>query len=140
MKRILFVAALAVALPAEAQIYKCQEGDKTIYSQMPCGPAPQTLDIKRSSPRPGSFEETQARRDDYIRSKPGLSELVAIAIRAGVAIPGMTEEQVLVSMGEPADRNLTQTAHMSRWQWVYRYPSGRQHYVYLERGVVVATN
>lgn len=140
MKAAALAVVLIVALPAQAQVYKCQDGGSTVYSQVPCGAAAQALDIKRHTPRPGSLEEKLAKREAYIRANPGLSHLVQIAIRAGVVTPGMTEEQALLSLGEPDDRNLTQTQHSSRWQWVYRRASGKQHYVYIENGIVVGTN
>jgi len=144
--RFAVVAGLAAALLpwascAQAQVYKCVDGGKTVYSEAPCGPKAQALDIQNNpKPRPGSFAEAQARREDYLRANPGTPDLFRHAIQGGVAIPGMTEAQVLAAMGEPVGRNLTQTATISRWQWVYRYPSGKQHYVYLENGIVVATN
>lgn len=140
MMRWLIVMLLATAVPAHAQIYKCQEGGRTVYAQTPCSTSAEVLNIKRSPPRPGSFEEVVVRREDYVKDHPGLSEVVKGAILGGVAIPGMTEEQALVALGPPVDRNLTQTATMSRWQWVYRWPSGKQYYIYIENGVVVATN
>lgn len=142
MKTAMIAVALSLlcSAAAQAQVFKCVEGGKTVYSQEPCSTKAQELDIKRSTPRPGSFAETQAGREDYIRSNPNLSETVKGAIRGGVAIPGMTEEQVLAAMGPPIRRNLTQTASTSMWQWVFRYGSGRQHYVYFEGGIVVATN
>ncbi|KAI5914592.1 DUF4124 domain-containing protein [Thauera sp. 2A1] len=140
MRAMALLWGLLIGGMAQAQVYKCVEGGKTVYSQEPCGTKPQTLDIQRSTPRPGSFAETQSKREDYIRANPGLSETVKGAIRGGVAVPGMTEDQVIAAMGAPLRRNLTQTASVSMWQWVYRYGSGRQHYVYIENGLVVATN
>lgn len=135
------LVSLLASVGAHAQVYKCVDGGKTVYSQAPCGPKAQTLDIQhKAKPRPGSFAEAQARREDYLRANPGTPDLFRHAIQGGVAIPGMTREQVLAAMGEPIDRNLTQTASTSLAQWVYRYPSGKQHYVYFENGVVVATN
>lgn len=133
------VTALAIA-PAQAQVFKCQEGGRTVYSQEPCGRSAATLDIKRHTPRPGSFEAAQARRDEYIRAHPGMPDLTKIAISAGVVTPGMTEAQALASMGPPDGRNLTQTMRTSRWQWVYRRGSAKAQYVYIEDGVVVGTN
>ncbi|NMG48274.1 DUF4124 domain-containing protein [Azoarcus communis] len=138
-----FVAACSVfvlASAGHAQVYKCQDGGRTVYSQEPCPTSGKKLDIQSASPRVGSLAERQAMQERYIQANPGLPDTVKSAIRGFVAIPGMTEEQVLLALGNPVDRNLTQTAQSSTWQWVYRYPSGKQHYVYIENGVVVATN
>ncbi|MCC4116371.1 DUF4124 domain-containing protein [Aromatoleum toluclasticum] len=36
MKRLMILAALFAASVAQAQVYKCQEGGKTVFSDMPC--------------------------------------------------------------------------------------------------------
>ena len=36
LKRTIFALALAFSAPGFAQIYKCQEGGKTVYSDKPC--------------------------------------------------------------------------------------------------------
>mgnify|MGYP001352893322 CR=1 FL=1 len=140
MKAVIILSLLALALPAQAQVYKCTEGGKTVYSQMPCGKEEKVLDIKRSVPRPGSYEAKLEDREEYIRNNPGISEVHQAAIRAGVAIPGMSAEHVIAAMGEPARKNLTQTLHGSRWQWVYGTDIRYTRYVYIEDDVVVATN
>jgi hypothetical protein len=137
---VLAVALGAAAAPSSAQIYKCQENGRVVYSQQPCSESPQVLDIRRSSPRPGSFQAGMERREDYVKKFSDMPDHIRTAIVYGVAIPGMTEDQVLVAKGEPARRNLTQTLRMSRWQWVYRGAGGRETYVYIEDGIVVATN
>lgn len=141
LRTIVLFVGLVTSGMAHAQVFKCVEGGKTVYSQEPCGTNSQTLDIRyRSKPPAGSLAEAKERRADYLSANPDTPDLIRIAIQAGVATPGMTEAQVIASMGEPIRRNLTQTARTSRWQFVYRYGSGRQHYVYLENGVVIATN
>lgn len=141
MKRAIITAiALGLSVPVMAQVYKCNEGGKVVYSQMPCGNDHKVLDIRRSSPRPGSFEAEVERRTEYVRKNPGILEPYQVAIKMGVVIPGMTEEQALVSMGRPSRMNLTQTLNGSRWQWVYESPGGGMKFVYIENGLVVATN
>jgi uncharacterized protein DUF4124 len=46
----LALAAFAISLPAHAQVYKCVEGGRTIYSQAPCAANSQSTTIRRSGP------------------------------------------------------------------------------------------
>jgi len=46
----LALAALAAALPAYAQVYKCVEGARTVYSQTPCPANSQSITINRNAP------------------------------------------------------------------------------------------
>ena len=142
MRRLIHVAAMLVPLAAFGQVYKCEEGGKVVYSQQPCGQSAKELDIRDTMPSAltGRFADDERRRTDYLARNPGLSDTVATAIKAGVVVPGMTEDQVIASMGEPIRRNLSQTAASSMFQWVYLWPSGKQRFVYFEDGVVVATN
>ncbi|QDF95175.1 hypothetical protein CJ010_00715 [Azoarcus sp. DD4] len=57
MKHILFVAALAAALPAHAQVFKCQEGGKTVFSDRPCHAEAKPLDVK---PAAGAYDPAAA--------------------------------------------------------------------------------
>lgn len=52
MKRTSFalIAVLATALPAYAQVYKCVDGGRTIYSQTPCPSSSTSTTISRSAP------------------------------------------------------------------------------------------
>lgn len=69
--KIIIVIALALALPAHAQVYKCTEGGKTVYSQTPC-PTSQSnlrprssgaaLDMRREIE--AEYERLQAERED----------------------------------------------------------------------------
>ena len=43
-------AVLATALPAHAQVYKCVDGGRTVYSQTPCPSSAQSTTITRSAP------------------------------------------------------------------------------------------
>lgn len=50
MKRPAIMLFLALALPVHAQVYKCTEGGKTVYSQTPCATDAQPLDLKVHQP------------------------------------------------------------------------------------------
>src|SRR5689334_11533348 len=44
------VVVLVAALPAHAQVYKCVEGARTVYSQTPCPANSQSITINRNAP------------------------------------------------------------------------------------------
>lgn len=50
MMRPLFVLLIAAAVPAHAQVYKCTEGGKTVYSQTPCAENATPMDLKVHQP------------------------------------------------------------------------------------------
>ena len=50
MMRPLFVLLIAAAMPAHAQVYKCTEGGKTVYSQTPCAENAKPMDLKVHQP------------------------------------------------------------------------------------------
>lgn len=50
MKRAVAIAVLLVASSAQAQVYKCTEGGKTVYSQTPCAGGDQPMDLKVHQP------------------------------------------------------------------------------------------
>lgn len=56
MKRAIIVIAFALALPAHAQVYKCAEGGKTVYSQTPCPSLGQSATRAAAVPRAVSAE------------------------------------------------------------------------------------
>lgn len=140
MKRTIFALLIAAGMPAHAQVYKCTEGGKTVYSQEPCAENAKILDIRRAPPRPGSLQEKMEQREAYIRANPGIPEVYQAAIRGGVVIPGMSAEQAIAAMGEPIKRNLTQTRYGSRWQWVYGTDIRYRRYLYIEDDIVVGSN
>jgi hypothetical protein len=62
MIRTLFALAglLAAAFPVHAQVYKCVEGSRTVYSQIPCPADSQSTTIRRtapSTPAPGTAKD-----------------------------------------------------------------------------------
>src|SRR5690606_40089280 len=70
----------------------------------------------------------QARRQAYVDAHPELPERTRELILSGGIHYGMTDEQVIASLGEPMKRNIL--GH-GREQWVY----GRQTYLYFKRSL-----
>lgn len=70
----------------------------------------------------------QARRQAYVDAHPELPERTRELILSGGIHYGMTDEQVIASLGEPMRRNIL--GH-GREQWVY----GRQTYLYFQRSL-----
>ena len=70
----------------------------------------------------------QARRQAYVDAHPELPERTRELILSGGIHYGMTDEQVIASLGEPMRRNIL--GH-GREQWVY----GRQTYLYFKRSL-----
>jgi hypothetical protein len=76
-RNLLALAALfAVALPAHAQVYKCVEGGRTIYSQTPCTSSSRATTISKtapSAPPPGdaksSGPQTAAEQEQAFRKR-----------------------------------------------------------------------
>lgn len=57
MKRMLLAALAVAALPAHAQVFKCQEGGKTVFSDRPCHAEAQPLKLK---PAGGEYDDDAA--------------------------------------------------------------------------------
>ncbi len=56
-RTLIALAAAFAALPASAQVYKCVEAGRTVYSQTPCAAGASSTTIRRdapSSPAPGA--------------------------------------------------------------------------------------
>lgn len=141
-KKIGFLIALMTMLfsqPGVAEVYRCKENGKTIYSGVPCGNNETKLEI--SSTRSGDrYSSDKERRRLFLLKNKDIKPVYRQAIEAGVVIPGMTEKQALASLGTPTKRNLSQGDRYSSWQWVYESPTGQRRYVYLANGIVTGTN
>lgn len=115
---------------------KCVDGSgRVIYTELSS-----CAEAFRAAPTPKYGNPAlNDRARSYLIKHPDINPAYKTAIELSLVIPGMTEEQVRASMGEPNQMNLTQTKYSSRWQWVYT-KNGRSKYVYLEDGVVTGTN
>lgn len=136
---ILLIAS-AFTTQAYADVFKCLDNGKVIYTDKPCPNAVKKIAVDPAPPTPKyGYQADRERAQAYIKKHPNLDPVHKAALEANVVIPGMTEEQVRASLGEPTRTNLTQTKTSSRWQWVYT-KNERSQYVYLEDGIVVGTN
>lgn len=59
MFKAIFLAVAAVCLPAHAQVYKCQEGGKTVFSDTPCRADAVPMDVK---PATGDYDPVDGMR------------------------------------------------------------------------------
>lgn len=74
LRAILLAVVSAVCLPAHAQVYKCQEGGKTVFSDRPCGAGAKVID---ASPATGEGDRSEynssaarlQRNTEYLREK-----------------------------------------------------------------------
>ncbi|MDR5868296.1 hypothetical protein [Halomonas koreensis] len=115
IKPALLLAATLLALPAQAQVYKCRIGDATLYQETPCPGASAPLDgggltiheapdysgfpdlrrddarpARRPASSPSHFQSSLTQRNARVR-----------AHARGEIIPGMTKGQVIAMLGEP---------------------------------------
>lgn len=124
---------------AGAEVFRCIENGKTVYSGTPCGKNAKKIEVSSSLMTSGYAQEKERRRI-FLAKNQDIKPVYRQAIEAGVVIPGMTEQQALASMGEPKTKNLSQGKNYSKWQWVYERPTGQRQYIYIENGVVVGSN
>lgn len=59
-------ALLVAALPAQAQVYKCQDGGKTVFSDRPCSADARAVDVR---PARGEFDAKAAAELDRQRAQ-----------------------------------------------------------------------
>jgi hypothetical protein len=79
-------------------------------------------------------------RIKYVDARPGLSPAVRSAIINQEVVIGMTEEEVVMSIGQPRDINRSTYSSGTTAQFVYedfsRYVRPKYTYVYFENGRV----
>jgi hypothetical protein len=69
----------------------------------------------------------QNRRESYIEEYPDLSPAVSQAVRDGMIVIGMTEDDVAASWGEPAGVSLTLDRETRIELWRYEAYPGWEH-------------
>lgn len=69
----------------------------------------------------------------------GWSERTCSAVLSHSIFVGMTADQVRASWGEPSETHDTTTAGARHEQWVYNRGEVDRQYVYLDNGIVTAT-
>src|SRR5574337_405170 len=158
MKSVALIAAMGAAIPAQADMYKCNEGGKVVYADQPCASNaervrvynnsnPSAEDAAAADAQLSRLRQQQAAEDaarDVARAAEGqrAADRLAYAGRAREAVQshrvfvGMTAEDARKSWGEPTKINRTITAGSTNEQWVYRRGPGAAQYLYVDDGVV----
>ena len=163
MMRYLLLGAIGFASigNVHAQIYRCDGPQGLVFSQIPCAPQAETLDLQhgykgdevsRGHSESLSLEqerhwrerEAEAERQREVRP-PQAREVTEedrtrwrnLAVSKRVAV-GMPEDFVRRAWGDPDRINRSLRSSGSSEQWVYRRDRGRAQYVYLEGGVVTS--
>lgn len=119
MKLILFAVAMLLSATAQAEVYRCVENGKQVFSDVPCSKDAEKLKV---SPAAGSGDETRS----WVNN--------AIAVRE-VRV-GMTDKEVIRSWGKLDRINKSISASGTHEQWVYYRGSARAQYVYVDNGIV----
>lgn len=71
---IVFVATMLVVASAQAQVFKCQEGGKTVFSDRPCGANASAVDVKPATGEYNALDGMRARS----RALDGEEELLRL--------------------------------------------------------------
>jgi len=143
MRAALLAAALMLCASAQAQVYKCKEGDKFVFSDVPCADGTKVS----TKPAAGSGDEmerykasidlqrmkSQLRQTDVERSN---ARRRATAVDERKVMTGMTADEVTASWGAPSRINRGLYAGKVQEQWIYDRKNGYMQYVYLENGIV----
>jgi len=123
MRQLAAAIAVAVALvghatTADAQVYRCDEGGRTVYSDKPCADPTRSVSVP-IAPRASEEPSVNLQRE---------ASLGRVAV-------GMTPTQVESAWGKPRSINTTTSTSGRTDQWVYRRSSGNA-YVYFRGGLV----
>lgn len=140
MKGILGLFVVFGVSVAHAQVYKCNEAGKVVYSERPCqGAGGKVLDIKARSERRWDQEERE-RKEAFFAANPNVDARTKAAVLAGRIFVGMNAAAATASWGDLRKVNRSHYADGEHLQWVYFYwaAPGAQKYVYLRGGVVTA--
>lgn len=86
---MLFSLALASA-PTQAKIYKCRQGERVIYQEVPCPAGSQPVAALDEAPQPSAYEAAQARA----RAKGEIGEAAAIRKRDEKAAAALEKKRV----------------------------------------------
>ena len=116
------VAAISSIAPSEAEVFRCSEGGKTVYSDQPCGKSAKTIDV-----------------DDSLPPQQALAARLQAAASLGRIVIGQSPAQVEQAWGTPRTRNVDVGSSGRTEQWVYERTSGTS-YVYFLGGVVSSFN
>ena len=122
MLNVTVLAAMAagacIAVQAEAQVYKCNEGGRVVYADRPCAGAAKPMDIRVTPESPDAVLATR------LQSEANLGRLAV----------GQTARQVEQAWGTPKKKNIDTGTSGTREQWVYERKEGTTYYVYIRDG------
>lgn len=162
MKKTLIVAALlAATLPARAQVYKCVEGGKIGFSDVPCSgsakgervrihdAAPTARDAAAAQDRLNRYREISERERAAVDTEREAEAQQALdriayrsraraAIQSGNVFIGMRAEDAVEAWGRPTKINRDIYESGVKEQWIYDRGDWRAQYIYVENGVVTA--
>jgi|GEM_PF-1930944 len=158
---LLIMIGIASVGNVQAQIYRCDGPQGPVFSQVPCAPQAEKLEVQQGyqgdATSRGYSEHLRHEQETHWQQR----ELEAatqrearppraredtwedrtrwrnLAVSKRVAV-GMPEDFVRRAWGDPDRINRTLGSSSSREQWVYRRDRASAQYVYLERGVVTA--
>lgn len=101
--RWLVIGLVAVAATAHGQVYRCNDGGRTVYSDKPCGDAAASVSVpvmpRAAEPSPDAGLQLEA-------------------LRKRLAV-GMTPQQVELAWGKPATIRKTTGSQGRTEEWVY---------------------
>jgi hypothetical protein len=118
MKRLLLIASLLIAMPAGAEVYRCEVQGKPVYQDRPCagrkgGPAvlpPISVVSRPSSAPPAAPATTPGAAPPGSEPAPASDipappspAMVRAAIIENRVLPGMREDEVLAAAGRHTD-------------------------------------
>lgn len=133
-KILLMIAVAAASTSAQAQVYKCKEGGKTVFSDIPCLKDGEQVQV---APASGHWNAENAARSQRESSDIKAKVRRIDAIRDGKVYVGMSRDDVIESWGPPSKVNRSIYAGKASEQWVYDRGRDSQ-YVYVENGEVTA--
>lgn len=137
---VMAIATLAIALPAQAQVYRCINDSKTVFSDIPC---PITADVAEEvrifDDKPTDTDAARARdRHQTVRDDFAFEDRTRNAVRRSQIFVGMRAADARRSWGNPTSVNRSHYGSGVKEQWVYHHGPGKSQYVYVEGGRVTA--
>lgn len=136
MRVMVSVAVLLFASIVQADVYKCVENGKQVFSDVPCSSSAQKITVRPSTAQE-SGEVAEARREAD-RKKFSYMAKAQRAVSNGDVFIGMLEKDVVASWGLPDKKNADIYGGAYKEQWIYRRGKNGTQYVYLQNGAVSA--
>lgn len=141
MLRAFPIALGVVALPIDAQIFKCVDGESTTYQSMPCVSAQVEIRLAISQPSRAAAENVSA-----LQSGPGSVASSPSPPRRGTPWPwrrtltlGMSDDEVLNLPGWGIPTRIIRARTLRQWreEWIYaRTPAEERHLQFVNATLV----